>query len=44
MRDFPSSFAHLFFVNAGLRFITETRKMRAFTELWGRDRPRALAA
>src|SRR5262245_13814093 len=24
-----------FFVNAGLRFITELCKMRAFTELWG---------
>jgi (2R)-ethylmalonyl-CoA mutase len=33
--DFPAMFARLsFFVNAGLRFITETCKMRAFTQLW----------
>jgi ethylmalonyl-CoA mutase len=33
--DFPQLFGRIsFFVNAGLRFITETCKMRAFTELW----------
>jgi (2R)-ethylmalonyl-CoA mutase len=41
-RDFPLVFSRIsFFVNAGIRFITETCKMRAFTELWeqiGRER------
>ncbi len=33
--DFPAAVGRLsFFVNAGLRFITEIAKMRAFTELW----------
>jgi (2R)-ethylmalonyl-CoA mutase len=40
--DFPLVFSRIsFFVNAGLRFITETCKMRAFNVLWdelGRDR------
>ncbi len=38
----PQLFSRIsFFVNAGLRFITETCKMRAFTQLWdelGRER------
>ena len=34
-RDFPAVVGRLsFFVNAGMRFITEMCKMRAFTELW----------
>ena len=41
-KDFPEVFGRMsFFVNAGIRFITELCKMRAFTELWdeiGRDR------
>ncbi|MBL8548666.1 MAG: protein meaA [Hyphomonadaceae bacterium] len=41
-KDFPLVFSRLsFFVNAGIRFVTELCKMRAFTELWdelGRDR------
>ena len=41
-KDFPEVFARIsFFVNAGIRFVTELCKMRAFTELWdeiGRDR------
>jgi (2R)-ethylmalonyl-CoA mutase len=41
-KDFPEVFARIsFFVNAGIRFITELCKMRAFTELWdeiGRER------
>jgi (2R)-ethylmalonyl-CoA mutase len=40
--EFPQVFGRIsFFVNAGIRFITELCKMRAFTELWdelGRDR------
>ena len=40
--DFPEVFARIsFFVNAGIRFVTELCKMRAFTELWdeiGRER------
>jgi (2R)-ethylmalonyl-CoA mutase len=33
--QFPQVFASIsFFVNAGIRFIEETCKMRAFTELW----------
>jgi (2R)-ethylmalonyl-CoA mutase len=40
--DFPDVFGRIsFFVNAGIRFITELCKMRAFTELWdeiGRER------
>ena len=40
--DFPEVFGRIsFFVNAGIRFITELCKMRAFTELWdeiGRER------
>jgi len=40
--EFPRLFGRIsFFVNAGLRFITEICKMRAFTELWdeiGRER------
>jgi ethylmalonyl-CoA mutase len=40
--DFPQIFSRFsFFVNAGLRFVTELSKMRAFAELWdeiGRDR------
>jgi len=39
---FPAVFASIsFFVNAGIRFVEEMCKMRAFTELWdriGRDR------
>ena len=41
-KDFAEVFARIsFFVNAGIRFVTELCKMRAFTELWdeiGRDR------
>lgn len=41
-KDFPEVFGRIsFFVNAGIRFITELCKMRAFTELWdeiGRER------
>ena len=34
---FPAVFASIsFFVNAGIRFIEETCKMRAFTDLWDR--------
>ena len=34
-RDFPQVVGRIsFFVNAGLKFITEICKMRAFTELW----------
>jgi ethylmalonyl-CoA mutase len=34
---FPGVFASIsFFVNAGIRFVEETCKMRAFTELWDR--------
>ncbi|HYD10902.1 MAG TPA: methylmalonyl-CoA mutase family protein, partial [Acidimicrobiales bacterium] len=34
---FPAVFASIsFFVNAGIRFVEETCKMRAFTELWDR--------
>ena len=34
---FPAVFASIsFFVNAGIRFIEETCKMRAFTQLWDR--------
>src|SRR6185369_8158923 len=34
---FPSVVASIsFFVNAGIRFVEETCKMRAFTELWDR--------
>ncbi len=49
--DFSKVFSRIsFFVNAGIKFVTEMCKMRAFTELWeeiGRDRygvtdPRAL--
>jgi len=40
--DFPTVFGRMsFFVNAGVRFVTEICKMRAFVELWdaiGRDR------
>ncbi len=33
--DFPSVFASIsFFVNAGIRFVEETCKVRAFTRLW----------
>ncbi|MEL7049020.1 MAG: methylmalonyl-CoA mutase family protein, partial [Pseudomonadota bacterium] len=33
--DFPTVFGRVsFFVNAGMKFITEVSKMRAFTELW----------
>ncbi|WP_075216230.1 protein meaA [Mongoliimonas terrestris] len=33
--EFPQAVARIsFFVNAGMRFITEIAKMRAFTELW----------
>ncbi|HLT16437.1 MAG TPA: protein meaA [Acidimicrobiales bacterium] len=39
---FPAVFASIsFFVNAGIRFVEETAKMRAFTQLWeriGRER------
>ena len=31
-----------FFVNAGIRFVTEMCKMRAFVELWDEITPRAL--
>jgi (2R)-ethylmalonyl-CoA mutase len=35
--DFPAVVASIsFFVNAGIRFVEETCKMRAFTELWDR--------
>ncbi len=35
--QFPAVFASIsFFVNAGIRFVEETCKMRAFTELWDR--------
>jgi (2R)-ethylmalonyl-CoA mutase len=41
-KDFPEVFGRIsFFVNAGIRFVTELCKMRAFTELWdeiGRER------
>ena len=41
-KDFPQVFGRIsFFVNAGIRFVTELCKMRAFTELWdeiGRER------
>ena len=49
--DFPTVFSRIsFFVNAGVRFVTEMCKMRAFVDLWeeiGRERygvsdPRAL--
>ncbi len=34
--DFPPVVGRIsFFVNAGIRFVTEMCKMRAFTELWG---------
>ncbi|MFO1174272.1 MAG: protein meaA [Paracoccaceae bacterium] len=34
-RDFPAMVGRIsFFVNAGIRFVTEMCKMRAFTELW----------
>jgi len=34
-RDFPAMVGRIsFFVNAGIRFVTELCKMRAFTELW----------
>jgi (2R)-ethylmalonyl-CoA mutase len=34
---FPAVFASIsFFVNSGLRFVEETAKMRAFTQLWDR--------
>ena len=34
-RDFPNMVGRIsFFVNAGIRFVTELCKMRAFTELW----------
>ncbi|HET8931713.1 MAG TPA: protein meaA [Acidimicrobiales bacterium] len=34
---FDAVFASIsFFVNAGIRFVEETAKMRAFTEMWGR--------
>ena len=34
-KDFPAVVGRIsFFVNAGLRFVTELCKMRAFTELW----------
>jgi ethylmalonyl-CoA mutase len=33
--DFPAAVGRIsFFVNAGMRFLTETAKMRAFAELW----------
>src|SRR3546814_3637242 len=35
VEDFPQVVGRIsFFVNAGLRFVTELCKMRAFTELW----------
>jgi (2R)-ethylmalonyl-CoA mutase len=35
--QFPAVFASIsFFVNAGIRFVEETCKMRAFTEMWDR--------
>src|SRR5262245_4565164 len=41
-KDFPAVFGRIsFFVNAGVRFVTEMCKMRAFVDLWeeiGRDR------
>jgi len=41
-KEFPQVFASVsFFVNAGIRFVEETCKMRAFTKLWeriGRER------
>ena len=34
-KDFPLVFSRIsFFVNAGIRFVTELCKMRAFTDLW----------
>ncbi|GGB38421.1 methylmalonyl-CoA mutase [Roseibium aquae] len=34
-KDFPKAVGRIsFFVNAGMRFVTELCKMRAFTELW----------
>ena len=40
---FPAVFGSIsFFVNAGIRFVEETCKMRAFTELWDRIGARAL--
>ena len=34
---FPNVFASIsFFVNSGIRFVEETAKMRAFTQLWAR--------
>jgi (2R)-ethylmalonyl-CoA mutase len=34
-KDFPEAFGRIsFFVNAGIRFVTELCKMRAFCELW----------
>ena len=34
-KDFPQVFGRIsFFVNAGIRFVTELCKMRAFAELW----------
>ena len=39
---FPQVFGSIsFFVNSGIRFVEETCKMRAFTQMWS-DRPRAL--
>ena len=43
----PAQFAQVygsisFFVNAGIRFVEEVCKLRALTELWDRDRARAL--
>ena len=35
--DFPTVVGRIsFFVNAGIRFVEETCKMRAFTEMWDR--------
>ncbi len=43
--DFPEVFARIsFFVNAGIRFITELCKMRAFTELWDEIGRNAMAS
>ena len=51
--DFPEVVGRIsFFVNAGIRFVTEMCKMRAFVDLWdeitrdryGVDRPEATAA
>jgi len=37
-KDFTTVFSRIsFFVNAGVRFVTEMCKMRAFVDLWKRS-------